>query len=93
MWIHHHNNNIKYSNNEFECVLDDQIYLFHDNVRDKAFKPIILDETRKQAELFHRNYWRGKVSFNPIGLNLRFYHPQGLILSGHIDVKNTTNNL
>jgi len=93
-WIRVHNKEIKYSNSliESEYVLDDQIYLFHDNIRDKAFKPI-LDETSKQHEYFHRNYWRDKVRFNPIGLNLRFYHPLGLMLSGHIDVKNTIDNL
>ena len=86
MWIHHHNKDIKYSDNGLKYVLDDQIYFFHDSVRDKAFIPV-LHETGKQNEVSHKKYWKKKVGSNPISLNVKFYHPQGIVLSGHIDVK------
>ena len=62
-----------YNENKKKIMLDDMIYFFHDNVRDKLFKFQQLEDKRED-EGFHSYYWKtvNKVELNIISLYVCF---------------------
>ena len=84
---------------ELSIILDDQIYIFsNDIVKKGGFNKISEGEMRAnlnrdglhfgEVEWFHTDIWRSRnISLYPCSLNVVFYHPAGNIhYSGHVNI-------
>jgi hypothetical protein len=83
----------EYNIDESIVILDDQIYLFNNNVIENGgFKEIThYIDSNREDEIFHTNYWKMfDIPLNVIGINILFTYPIELGsetgLSGHINV-------
>jgi len=88
--------NYKQCNYDFEeksIVLDDQIYLFHNNViLNEAFKVIDEYKDEREDESFHTKYWKIRnIPLNVIGINIMFSYPKeswgDIGYSGHLNIE------
>ena len=102
-WLKEHYNSIIFCDIESKIVLDDQIYIFHNNIAKQAFQKIqdfefeegFSYDSEIQNENLHTFLWLvRKIKLNPYGINLVF-HNKNLrvndIYSNHINMMENNN--
>ena len=86
-WLKHHYSDIIYNNNELHIILDDQFYIFDNNIVKIAFQ--IIPNLEIQNEWTHTSCWSQRnVKLNPFGINLVWHSIKshvGNIYSNHIN--------